>query len=256
MDWRPLAVATLLLLTGCSGFTAGERTPTVTPAPVPEQPTGAAGIPGLTNDSIADPEALALAHRDLLANRSYTLGIQWRGGNRGRVTELAVESERRYRYRSERTTGGYSDRTFVDGPVRYSRARRPLGVQFSRAQSVPAHDRFGHVTGRLLESYLPVGSARINPHPGGYEIVAGRAPAGFYRTEEYAVRAVVTPPGFVRSFAVGYRDAAQNTTVSYRFRYTRVDETTVDRPGWVRDQWPNASVETADATTPSAYDNG
>lgn len=254
MGWRAIVVAAAFVVAGCSGFTATDGPGAVTPAPVPEQPTGPAAVPGLTNDSIASPDALARAHRRSLYDRSYTLTVRWTVGSREGITRLAVEDERRYRYRNEQMDGGYSDRTFVDGATRYNRYRRPLGVKFGRGQSAPARDRFGHVTARLVRSFLPAGPAAIEPHPDGYELVVRRAPDGFERVDRYVVRAVVAPSGFVRSFVVSYRNTERNATAYHRFRYTDVGETTVERPSWVRERWPEETRRGTATTTP--YDSG
>ncbi|MBX0323834.1 hypothetical protein EGH21_12415 [Halomicroarcula sp. F13] len=254
MRWRAVAVAAAFVVAGCSGFTAADRPETVTPAPVPAEPTGPAAVPGLTNDSVASADTLARAHRRALYQRSYTLTLQWTVGARDGRTRLAVESERRYHYRSEQRGGGYSDRTFVDGAVRYDRYRRPLGMKFVRGQSVPAHDRFGHVTGRLVRSFLPAGPAAVESHPDGYELVVRRAPDGFERVDRYVVRAVVAPSGLVRSFVVSYRNTERNATADHRFRYTDLGTTTVERPAWVRERWPDETRRGTATTTP--YDSG
>lgn len=248
MVWRAIAAAFVVLLAGCSGGALSERPETVTPAPVPDPAVGAAAVPGLTNDSVVSTDALARAHRNALANQSYNLTVRWETSAGAGRTRLDVEGERRYYYRSEQMDGAYSDRTFVDGTDRYDRHRRPLGVKYVHGQSVAARDRFGHLTGRLLRSFLPTGPARITPHPLGYELAVGRPPTGFERTDAYTARAVVGPEGFVYAFAVTYRNTAQNTTVHHRFRYTEVGTTTVERPAWVDERWPERR-ETATAAT-------
>jgi hypothetical protein len=86
-----LAAVALLVLAGCSvgpvgSDRAGVETPTLTPAPVPDEGRQAAVgsdgaratvggrrlAPGLRTGGVADAFALAGAHRAVLANRSYT----------------------------------------------------------------------------------------------------------------------------------------------------------------------------------------
>lgn len=89
MRWR-LAVPLVVLLAGCSGFSApggvaGTQTTTLTPVDVPQRgtpvgatpssPTPTSGdrlVAGLTERGVTDPFALAGAHRSELANVSYT----------------------------------------------------------------------------------------------------------------------------------------------------------------------------------------
>ncbi|MBV0924987.1 hypothetical protein KTS45_12345 [Halomicroarcula limicola] len=253
MRLRPVALAALFVLAGCSGFAASDRTEAVTPAPVPDAEPGATGVPGLTNDSV-NPAILAQAHRNALDDQSYTLTVHWDASGREWETRLGVEDERRYRYLSTQTTGAYSDRLFVEGDVRYSRHRRPLGIQYRRNRSVPASERFGHHTGRLVETYLPTGPVAVRQLGGGYLVVADRAPATFDRVRNYTVRATVASSGWVRTFSVRYFDPYQDVSVRYRFEYSAIGETTVERPAWVEERWPDDfGRETA---TPAMSDDG
>lgn len=88
---RVIALAIVLVVAGCSGFSgsddrpdAGTDTETLSPVPVPatatsDGETGADGqsdrllAPGLTRDGVGDPFALAGAHRNALSNQSYTV---------------------------------------------------------------------------------------------------------------------------------------------------------------------------------------
>ncbi|WP_135304156.1 hypothetical protein [Haloarcula amylovorans] len=253
MRLRSVVLAALFVLAGCSGFAASERPETVTPAPVPDADPGATGVPGLANDSV-NPTLLAQAHRDALDNRSYTLTVNWTTDDREWETWLAVEDERRYRYLSTQTTGAYSDRLFVEGDVRYSRHRRPLGIQYRRNRSVPASERFGHHTGRLVETYLPAGPVAVRQLAGGYIVVADHAPATFDRVRNYTVRVTVTSSGWVRTFSVRYFDPYQDVSVRYRFEYSAIDETVVERPAWVEQRWPEDFQR--ETVTPVMSDDG
>lgn len=245
MAIRAAVVVVLLALAGCQTLGGTERG-TVTPAPVPE-PTGAGtGVPGVGNDSVVSADRLATTHADAVTNRSYTLWMRLSSGTSTQVVHLAVEDAYRYEYRTESVGRSYSDATFVDGERRYSRHERPLGVTYRVGEPIPLGRLFGHSPARFVRNYLSVDDTRVRvverDGTREYEIVATNVsrPA-LDGSEEYDVRAVVTPPGFVRSFHVAYQSTAGNASVEYEFRYTNVDATTVDRPAWVRDRRGNAT---------------
>lgn len=82
---RSIALAIILVVAGCSGFSGSEDRPdastdTVTLSPAPIPPTGTPTerperhlAPGLTRDGVVDPFALAAAHREALSTQSYTV---------------------------------------------------------------------------------------------------------------------------------------------------------------------------------------
>lgn len=241
---RVALVALLAVLAGCTvtGGTTGAPE-TVTPAPVPTADGGRVA-PGVTNDTVVDAAALAAAHERAATGRAYTLTTVYAAGSHRTYTRIAVEGSWRYRYRSNTSIGGRDDRTFVDGQTRYSRYRRPLGVEYVRAEAVPADERFGAMTAHLVRTYLGIGTADVQalPDGSGHVVTITHAdPPGLDGRVGYAARAVVDPSGFVRSLAVTYRNRAGNTTVSHRYTYTNLGGTTVDRPGWVRAEWGNGT---------------
>lgn len=67
-----VAVAALVLLAGCSYDAAPPRTRTVTPAPVPTDPTPSVLAPGVSAEGV-DSLALVNAHADIVASRTHTL---------------------------------------------------------------------------------------------------------------------------------------------------------------------------------------
>jgi hypothetical protein len=87
MRWWVTVPLLVVVVAGCSGLSApggvASETGTLTPVSVPAQPTPVGGTPwsatpanqlapGLTTAGVTDPFALADAHHDELANRSFT----------------------------------------------------------------------------------------------------------------------------------------------------------------------------------------
>ncbi|MFC6974105.1 hypothetical protein ACFQL1_04550 [Halomicroarcula sp. GCM10025709] len=253
MAWRPvlLAVTAVLVVTaGCTTLSGQSAEPTaVTPAPVPEQTPGENGrslVPGLATERVVDAEALAAAHAGQVRNRSYTLSMDWAAAGQERESLLRVENERRYRYRSETATGGYGDRSFVDGGTRFSRHERPLGVEYVTGEAVPARERVSGLTRRLVRNFLGVGNSTVTVREGEtgrYYLVRTThpEPPSLDDVHDFRARARVDPTGLVRSMDLAFRNPRQNTTVRYSFEYTALDETAVDRPTWVKQVWPNAT---------------
>lgn len=88
---RALALAVVLVVAGCSAPVgpvapgATTDTPTLTPAELPPAPPP----PGLTMDGVVDTAALASAHEETLANRSFTVNTSYRlVDENGTVTSL------------------------------------------------------------------------------------------------------------------------------------------------------------------------
>ena len=247
-----LAVAAVLVTAGCTALGSQSADPAVvTPAPVPEQTPDEDGrplVPGVATERVVNADALAAAHVAQVRNRSYTLAIDWAAAGQERESLLRVESERRYRYRSETGTGGYGDQSFVEGETRFSRHERPLGVEFVRGDSIPARERVSGVTQRLVRNFLGVGNSTVSVRgddTGRYYLIrtSHPNPPSLNDVRGFQARARVDPSGLVRSMELGFRNPSQNTTIRYSFEYTALDETTVTRPTWVEQVWPNATTE-------------
>lgn len=75
---RALALAVVLVVAGCSAPVGpagpGTDTPTLTPADLPPAPPP----PGLATDDVVDTAALASAHEEALADRSFTVNTSYR----------------------------------------------------------------------------------------------------------------------------------------------------------------------------------
>ncbi|MFC7077206.1 hypothetical protein [Haloarcula halophila] len=251
MAWRVAVVLIVVVTAGCTTLSGQPaQPPTVTPAPVPEQTPGENGrplAPGLATERLVDAEVLAAAHVDQVRNRSYTLSIDWASAGQRQRSLLRVESERRYHYQS-RTGTGYSDQSFVGGETRFSRHERPLGVEYTTGDAEPARERISGITERLVRNFLGVGNSTVTVHEGEagrYYLVrtSHPNPPSLNDVRDFRGRARVQPSGLVRSMEFRFRNAGQNTTVRYGFEYTKLDETTVDRPDWVTQRWPNVTTD-------------
>lgn len=73
-------VVLLVVLAGCNAPATGTATDTMSPAPVTGTATATDAperiAPGVTTAGVVDPEVLAGAHRDTLANTSYTVSVR------------------------------------------------------------------------------------------------------------------------------------------------------------------------------------
>lgn len=118
--WRRLLVCLLLVTAGCNtlgGGDTGDPTPTVTPAPVPAEESLA---PGVSDEGVTNPRALADAHADVISNTSYRLTVNRtvraaNGTLRERLSlELALATDRSYRV--DTATAGPEAPVFLGTP--------------------------------------------------------------------------------------------------------------------------------------------
>ena len=246
MDWRPVAVAVVVVLAGCgalggTGAGADERagsdaTPTLTPVPVPEvTETPVTLPPGLTGDRVTDTTALVDAHFAALAGRSYTLRIRVTVDDARSERLFRVETPTRY-VRADRLDGGSGDRThFADGATLYTRNEFDGQRYYGRFDDVdPPSTR----TVRLSRAYLRVdrvrvAETRVDGDP-AYELT------GSYDTHpaiesfrNVSLRAVIEPSGLIRTLNISYYRVNGGANVTRSFAYSDLDSTTVERPAWV-----------------------
>jgi hypothetical protein len=268
---RLLAFVALALLAGCSTLAPASQTPTVTPAPVPENAvtTEASPLPpGVTGNAVADIDELARAHVTATTGRSYTWHAQYvvtrTDGQRNTVRQRAsVENETTYTYWTNRreaprdspfdNLGNYTE--YAVPGERDTRAAEGTRWEYSRVPHQRARQRVGRLAGNAVHEYLWVTDANVAVRRVGgqrsYEISGtGYAPRSGYAISNYTVVATVSPDGFVRSLDASYVRTlgSEYERVDYSFAYTRVGNTTVERPEWVETQWPETGanvVETA-----------
>jgi len=253
MDWRLVAVALAITLTGCATVLDDpSRTETVTPAPVSTpadgSPTGSSLPPGVTGTGVADPEALFDAHRGAIEGRSYTLRVRVDSGGQRAERLLRFESPKRYYHRDTEAGSAGTRTAFADGTRFYVRTNRSGSVSYDagNASAGPSTP-----TTRLLETFLQVDNATVSKTrldaETGYEI---RATYDTHPTvaefQNYSVRAVVTSEGRLRSLTASYTRTSgglEPVDVSYSFRYTEVGSTTVTRPVWVEQEFDDVDSE-------------
>jgi len=259
-----LAVLALVVLAGCGGFVDPAPERTVTPAPVPERtatPASESAIaPGVGGGRVVDADRLARAHRVALQNRSY----QWIGRLSGThvnstdsqavTTQLWVEHEQLYRYRLSTSWSFANTSEYTAGPVRYRREVGRSGYRYAMEPSTTVTARFGEQSVRAIRRYLSIGTAsvattRIDGER--YYRITGTTESipETGQIDNYSVRALVAPSGFVRSLTVSYDDeiGENDERIRYQFRYTDVGETRVEPPGWISERWPEETSTAVDA---------
>jgi hypothetical protein len=280
---RPVRAATLtalLVLAGCSGVPGGPLdgdatdTPTLTPVDIPGEGSAAASAagegrsadgrrlaPGLRTGGVRDPLALATAHHDRLANRSFTRAesrtvvdlngtllatrtdLEVRpGGTPFLVSRSAVAASR---YDGSRPPADVT--IYHDGVRVVSRVVENGSVGYRAEDSVPPAavepDRTGRRTvGRLLTAFRwEVGRAEIGGEPhyrlesdGLLDRDALSDVAGLEPPRDPEVRMLVGPDGRVRRYRLEYGTTVDGDTVGVTetARWSAVGETTVEVPDW------------------------
>lgn len=270
-DWPLVAVTLLVVLAGCSAFApAPERqaTETVTPAPVPTvsgdaAPTATATLTdrpelaqfaGVSARQGLDVETLLAAHVETLSTRSYT--VEWTRRTVGGSGPVAREFQRRvevadddtYLRRAEGGRGAVVTTTYVGADGAYERVVEdgnasvtpvtvrdtdPAREQFARLVAFEMSAFFGagyedlDVVERDGRAYARVFTTRPPPQLG--EIYDA------YTLRNFSATAWVAPEGYVQAVhyefdLVGFEDSL---AVEWRYAYTDLGATSVDRPAWV-----------------------
>lgn len=251
---RVVAVAVLVLVAGCGGMPSsddGGDTPTLTPAPVPDD--GPAAVEGVMTDRI-DAEAIVANHWAALSNTSYTAVETLRMG----TADNATYERRTVKYVApggapfqveENVTGpvtrvsSLSTDLWWDGEVAYY--RRALGgsesAYFDRDDE-PADPLTMH--GRFAEILSAVSVSSIERGPGDSTIVAGSIENssvvprrdGLSVPNNATMTMRIESDGVVSRLAIGY-DATDYYDGSQRVRYTYsvvdVGSTEVEPPDWL-----------------------
>lgn len=244
-----LLLVAFVVTAGCNGPLAGvDRgdTPTLTPAPVPGDPTPTPRsgelAPGLENDGVVDAARLVGAHTEALTDTSYTARLSTRrAAPNGTVQErydrvVRVASRDRFRYvltaetadverRTDRWRGG--DRAYEAVTENGTTTYRSLD-----ALSVPTLlSRQGLVRlFRVLPSQVT--DARRSNGTTVYRVVGGPSDLPPLSNVTYEVN--VTERGLITSYRVTYEVDAENRRreVTVEATVSRVGATTVDRPEW------------------------
>lgn len=253
--WGLATVAALVVLAGCGTTLQPPETPTVSPAPVPEDPVtaptpsptpSAALPPGVTTSGIQNTSALARAHRAALVDRSYRIvvvtnestGVQWARERRvARVHNRTV-----YFLRQTRTTR--ENRTervvYADGRARSTRC------ETAECPSGPVDpvgdDSGGTVLGLLSGANSRVGGTVRRDGRVHYRLVVTGSPFGIgspygvIEVTNYTATALVAPSGLVSELRARYdlTQGGHTVHVATHLRYTDVGTTRVTPPPWYR----------------------
>ncbi|MFU1779756.1 hypothetical protein ACM16X_00075 [Haloarcula japonica] len=253
-----IALASLVVLGGCNAFSTagpsgGERT--VTPAPVPTPDPSLP--PGVTANSISDPERLGSAHERRLTNRSYTVTVvrtvQFANGTtarrleRGRIVgDDGVILSWRHRAGHERAGGDtiVGRRSWTNESVHVLRFQYANGT--TRYMVEESHQRYPYrrtaynVATTLSDENAAVVASDTNADPPTYVLESRdlgeewATSADLDRVETSSIRAIVTGTGLLKRASVRYtgmRDGAPavaNSTIRFD-----TDSGAVTRPAWV-----------------------
>ncbi|WP_225333921.1 DUF7537 family lipoprotein [Halomicrobium urmianum] len=274
MDVRPLVLALVAVTAGCGGLAGPDReTPTLTPAPVPEQGDGGGLVAtGVAADGSIDAGRLARAHARAVENESYAFrsarGTTSTRANRTAPTSLqrtlSVEGPHSYHYWTDRRLARIDGRLrflanyseYADdgvGYVRYTTGAES-GVTY-RPISGATPNRFVSLATEPIRRHLALEDADVTAirRDGQryYEVEKARDQLVTGEpVENYTVTALIRPDGFVRSLSVSYVDPEQQRRAFRRFEYADVGETTVERPEWVSDA--RASIDSDGEDGPNA----
>lgn len=261
------AVALLLVTAGCSTLGSDDQsTPTLSPAPVPEEQTETTSLPpGVTATNITDPEALASAHASVLARNSHQFRSVWtvrypNGSLYGRIDQRVRVTSGRERFRARFEMRGpnayflgfgnarvelYSDGSDLyqavtrDNDTEYSVGALHLGESFHVSVSRPSPRwqlaaLVGALDVRLVTSLRGDGSYRlVGSHPSPPEeftlAVSGSDP------RNVSFEAAVTERGLVAEYRLAYTASidGRDVRVVRTVDYGDVGNTLVDPPGWL-----------------------
>lgn len=242
-------LAALAVTAGCSGPAAETHSTTLTPADPPD-PLAGTLAPGLAETGVVDPVALADAHADALADRSFAVAFNRTRYYNGRVVRNREVSARvdppgRYRARTDEDSV-YSThrRQWLLATPNRTRLVVSLGDGPPRNETVTGDplaavgidpDRRGRIAG-LLDLASVEGVDPRRPGADAYRLsgtaVRNRSALVYDRDRLLDVRfeASVGASGLVRSYTWRYSliRGRTNVTVVERYRVGDVGRTTVD----------------------------
>ncbi|MCD2200754.1 hypothetical protein LPA44_12720 [Halobacterium sp. KA-4] len=255
-DRPPLVLIVLLIvLAGCSGQPVAPNTtspPDAATSTTTDRDTPQLLLaPGLTDSGVTDAWALAQAHRDSLANTTYTQYGQ-RAVRANNTLRQAVTTTLRQgqgdRYVYERHAHGtaaalpnltvfrnestLAQRTTYDnGTVMYS------GPE---AAATPATERYGNVYAVLTASSTTVSDTVDRNGATRYRVTSTGPPmssSAYAGVSNYTMVALVGSDGLVHAYTISYaatRDG-RAVTVTIGMRFTARGRTVVHPPEWVAD---------------------
>ncbi|MFC5973641.1 hypothetical protein ACFPYI_20110 [Halomarina salina] len=257
-----LVVSVLLVLAGCGDVVPRESASSVspTPAPVPTDDPLATLPPGLAEDGIADPIALAAAHDAALSESAFTevatLSVQFANGtvlvDRTRVRRVGEARDRwlvTRTYDSVHRSFDIAPGTRVDGWYNrthsFQRVRGPNRTTYSGpVPRVPTDSLTG--AHRLSGVYMAATAPTVDTEDGTVTLRTTTAPPSDDLTEmrlsdlsDWTFTASLTTDGRVRQYRVAFVGVLADTDVTVTgvatVRFGGLGETTVARPAWVDD---------------------
>jgi hypothetical protein len=235
-------------------------------------PPGTTLVPGLSREGIENVSALGRAHDRGLANRSYTLWLDFYGPKNASAPGVRVQRDvdvtvTADRYRAEYSLEENDTRTrtrslYHDGRAWYVADYDAAGPNVSYTRYGPDESELvpldpADVRRSLVVRYLNTRTSAVTglvERDGRtlYRVVATGNPAGFVPRGEGSYRAValVDAEGVVHDLAVEYTRPFADRVVEVRVEatYARLDETTVTAPAWYDTEFAanaNATAATA-----------
>jgi len=207
--------------------------------------------PGIGADGLANIDALIATHRSVLSNTSFTVRVQYREFEDGRVTGAFVETvrvESRDRYSvsvAETGTLQTSPRAIV-GADAFSNGNRTWvrpGPGEAYVRSRLSTSRMLGQLARYLRWSLSVEESTLHGQPtddsGTYWIRTDGDPYQGIRDASGTVH--VTGEGVITYGRWTYATIRPEARVEFSVRTTGVGTTTVSRPGWVEDGTANGT---------------
>jgi len=292
--WVAIAVLFLAALAGCNVLSTPDDaavTETVTPVPVPSITDSATtadhttatvgrtldGFPGISAGSGVDLDVLLEAHVAVLSSNSYTVEwARWTAGGDGAVSQqferrVDVADDDTYLRRDEGVRSGNTTTTYVDGTIGFRRVVGDGGVtvdSVSVRRDDAARERFAQLVYFEVRTFFEAGSDDLTvverdgrPYA---RVFTTRRPSTLaeiydaYTLQNFTATMWIAPEGYVQ--AVHYEfdlvDPETTIAVEWRYSYTDIGETTVDKPPWVPENATDTSRVNGTDATPAGETTG